>query len=114
MSVSGRMLNEAFINKLGSAEGKEKTAEYGGSYIRDRLREVSFARKAQERDLYEEQTDLLKRAKEAYLVLASEGNWAVLDGTRGVEGVFADLWSRVMELLASRGYGTTPSLRIPP
>ena len=45
MSVSGRMLNEAFIQKLGSAEGKEKTAEYGGSYIRDRLREVSFARK---------------------------------------------------------------------
>jgi hypothetical protein len=39
------MLNEAFIQKLGSAEGKEKTAEYGGSYIRDRLREVSFARK---------------------------------------------------------------------
>jgi len=26
-------------------EGKEKTAEYAGSYIRDKLREVSFARK---------------------------------------------------------------------
>jgi hypothetical protein len=30
---------------LDSAEGKEKIAEYGGSYIRDRLREVSFTRK---------------------------------------------------------------------
>jgi hypothetical protein len=34
-----------FATKLGSAEGKEKIAEYGGSYVRDRLREVSFARK---------------------------------------------------------------------
>lgn len=43
--VSPRVLNELFTTKLGSAEGKEKIAEYGGSYIRDRLREVSFARK---------------------------------------------------------------------
>jgi hypothetical protein len=39
------MLNELFTQKLGTAEGKEKIAEYGGSYIRDRLREVSFTRK---------------------------------------------------------------------
>jgi hypothetical protein len=39
------MLNELFAQKLSSAEGKEKIAEYGGSYIRDRLREVSFTRK---------------------------------------------------------------------
>lgn len=45
MSVSPRMLNELFAQKLSSAEGKEKIAEYGGSYIRDRLREVSFTRK---------------------------------------------------------------------
>jgi len=43
--VPARVLNEMFATKLGSAEGKEKIAEYGGSYIRDRLREVSFARK---------------------------------------------------------------------
>jgi len=43
--VPARVLNELFTTKLGSAEGKEKIAEYGGSYIRDRLREVSFARK---------------------------------------------------------------------
>jgi len=45
MSVPARVLNELFTTKLGSAEGKEKIAEYGGSFIRDRLREVSFARK---------------------------------------------------------------------
>jgi hypothetical protein len=43
--VPARVLNELFTTKLGSAEGKEKIAEYGGSYIRDRLREVSYARK---------------------------------------------------------------------
>lgn len=45
MSVPDRVLNELFTAKLGSYEGKEKMAEYGGTYIRDRLREVSFARK---------------------------------------------------------------------
>jgi len=75
---------------------------------------VSFARKVQERDLYEERTELLRRAGEAYLILASEGNWEVVDGSREVESVFSDLWGRVMELLSSRGYRTTPSLRIPP
>ena len=45
MSVPARVLNELFTQKLGSSGGKEKMAEYGGSYIRDRLREVSFARK---------------------------------------------------------------------
>jgi len=43
--VPARVLNELFTAKLGSAEGREKVAEYGGSYIRDRLREVSYARK---------------------------------------------------------------------
>jgi len=45
MSVSASVLNELFASKLSTSEGKEKIAEYGGSYIRDRLREVSFARK---------------------------------------------------------------------
>jgi hypothetical protein len=39
------MLNELFTQKLATAEGKEKITEYGGSYVRDRLREVSFVRK---------------------------------------------------------------------
>jgi hypothetical protein len=45
MGVPARTLNELFAQKLSSADGKEKIAEYGGSYIRDRLREVSFVRK---------------------------------------------------------------------
>lgn len=44
-AISPRRINDAFIAKLSSAEGRDKTAEFGGSYIRDRLREVSFARK---------------------------------------------------------------------
>lgn len=43
--VSPRVLNDLFNSKLSTAEGKEKIAQYGGSYIRDRLREVSFHRK---------------------------------------------------------------------
>ena len=44
-AVSPRMLNDGFVSRLSSQDGKEKVAEYGGSYVRDRLREVSFARK---------------------------------------------------------------------
>jgi hypothetical protein len=40
-----QMMNDSFASRIGTQEGKEKIAEYGGSYIRDRLREVSFARK---------------------------------------------------------------------
>lgn len=45
MSVPARVLNDMFSQKLGTVEGREKIAEYGGTYIRDRLREVSYARK---------------------------------------------------------------------
>lgn len=44
-AVSGRAINDSFSQKLASAEGKEKLAELGGSYIRDKLREVSFVRR---------------------------------------------------------------------
>jgi len=44
-SVPARILNDLFSQKLDTSEGKEKIAEYAGTYIRDRLREVSFARK---------------------------------------------------------------------
>ncbi len=43
--VSPQVLNELFVQKVASAEFRDKIAEEGGSYIRDRLREVSFARK---------------------------------------------------------------------
>jgi hypothetical protein len=45
MAVPASILNDLFAQKLDSADGKEKVAEYAGTYIRDRLREVSFARK---------------------------------------------------------------------
>lgn len=44
-AVPARVLNDLFFEKTSSSEGKEKIAEFGGTYIRDRLREVSFARK---------------------------------------------------------------------
>lgn len=40
-----RVFNEMFNQKIASESGREKVAEYGDSFIRDRLREVSFARK---------------------------------------------------------------------
>jgi len=45
MSVPAAVMNELFASKIGTQEGKEKFAELGGTYVRDRLREVSFARK---------------------------------------------------------------------
>jgi hypothetical protein len=45
MSAPAAMMNELFTHRLSSNEGKEKLAEYGGSYVRDRLREVAFCRK---------------------------------------------------------------------
>lgn len=42
--VPARVINELFTQKVASSEGRDKIAEYGGNYIRDRLREVSFAR----------------------------------------------------------------------
>ena len=45
MSAPAQVLTELFAQRLESNEGKEKISEYGGNYIRDRLREVSFARK---------------------------------------------------------------------
>ena len=42
-TVPGEVLNELFLNKLGTEEGKTKVAQLGGDYIRDRLREDSFA-----------------------------------------------------------------------
>ena len=44
MSVPSEVLNELFSAKLDTEAGKEKIAQLGGDYIRDRLREESFAR----------------------------------------------------------------------
>ncbi len=45
MSVPARVLNDLFSAKLDTAEGKEKVAQMGATYIRDRLREVCFVDK---------------------------------------------------------------------
>ena len=45
MGVPTKVINDLFFEKVGTSEGKDKIAEFGGTYIRDRLREVSFARK---------------------------------------------------------------------
>lgn len=44
-NVPSEVLNELFLSKLDSEAGKEKIAQLGSDYIRDRLREESFARK---------------------------------------------------------------------
>lgn len=45
MSAPARVLNDMFAQKLDTSEGKEKIAEMGSVYIRDRLREVCFVDK---------------------------------------------------------------------
>jgi hypothetical protein len=42
--VSNAVMTQLFTQKLDTGEGKTKIAEYGQSYIRDRLREVAFFR----------------------------------------------------------------------
>ena len=44
-NVNARALNEQFMAKLETPEGKQKLAEGGTSYVRDRLREVCFVDK---------------------------------------------------------------------
>lgn len=45
MSIPAKAFNDLFFDKVANSQGKDKIAEFGGVYIRDRLREVSFARK---------------------------------------------------------------------
>lgn len=42
-AVPAKALNDIFFEKMSSTEGREKIAEISGVYIRDRLRETSFA-----------------------------------------------------------------------
>jgi hypothetical protein len=43
--MDARTINELFVSKLASTEGREKVAAEGTNFIRTKLREVSFARK---------------------------------------------------------------------
>jgi len=42
--MEAQLMNELFSQRLDSHEGREKVAQYSGNYIRDKLREVSYAR----------------------------------------------------------------------
>jgi len=44
-NISASTINELFIQKLSSPDGLEKVAQEGSAFIRQKLREVSFARK---------------------------------------------------------------------
>tara|TARA_Y100000310_G_C20603468_1_gene774268 strand:- start:444 stop:1361 length:918 start_codon:yes stop_codon:yes gene_type:complete len=44
-NISPHVLNELFIQKLGTQEGLDKIAMEGSAFIRNKLREVSYARK---------------------------------------------------------------------
>ena len=44
-NISASTINELFVQKLNSPEGLEKVAMEGSAFIRQKLREVSFARK---------------------------------------------------------------------
>lgn len=44
-NTPGDVLNTMFLARMDTAEGKDKIAESGGTYIRDRLREEGFTRK---------------------------------------------------------------------
>lgn len=43
--LSARQVNELFVQKLSDEDGMKKVAEEGSAFIRQKLREVSFARK---------------------------------------------------------------------
>jgi len=57
--------------------------------------EVSLARKQTARDAYEARTELLVRAREVYLALASEPGWQVVDA----RGDRAIVWSNVQAVV---------------
>jgi dTMP kinase len=60
--------------------------------------EVSLARKTRARDAYEQQEQLLIRARDAYLLLAKRDDWAVIDASAGPH----EVWSAMEEVLRAR------------
>jgi len=63
--------------------------------------EVSLARKTTARDAYEARTDLLARARDAYLTLAREPGWVVVDADADRDTVRARVLAALQEHLAS-------------
>ena len=64
--------------------------------------EVSVARKQAFRDAYEGRTDLLTRARDAYLSLAQAPDWRVVDATGDREHVWSAVLATVEAYVAGR------------
>ena len=60
--------------------------------------EVSMARKQRARDAYEEQEELLVRARNAYIQLAQRDDWAVVNAADGPH----EVWSAMEQVLRER------------
>lgn len=67
MEFSADTINELFLQKLDSKEGLDKVAQTGSAFIRQKLREVSFARKVIN-PVYVTQADLQRSVKHDGLV----------------------------------------------
>ncbi len=63
--------------------------------------EVSLARKTTARDAYEARTDLLSRARDAYLTLAREPGWLVVDAAADRDTVRARVLAALQQHLGS-------------
>jgi len=61
--------------------------------------DVSSIRKPDDRDLYEQQTDLLERARTAYLMLAKENGWVILNGAVSLQNLQKDVEEYVSRFL---------------
>ena len=64
--------------------------------------ETAVQRKAQGRDRYERDLNLLSRVRDSYRRQAASDNWLVLDGERPRNAVSEDVVSAVEKLLARR------------
>lgn len=64
--------------------------------------EVSAARKAQHRDSFERDLEMLSRVRVSYLRQASQPGWVVVDANRPVDTVAADVVSRISSRHAPR------------
>jgi dTMP kinase len=71
------------------------------SILLDITPDVSLARKTTARDAYEARTDLLARARDAYLVLAKQPGWLVVDAATDRDTVRARVLAALQQYLAS-------------
>ena len=63
---------------------------------------ASLERKIAERDVHEQDQDLLRRVREEYLKLAAKWGWRIINGARGADQVQRDVWQAVEERLQLR------------